>query len=71
MNVYLIYSPLFVTWKIGKDKKLRGCIGTFSALNLHQGLREYSISRYVLFDMIFSPLFYVPSYIMLEKSTLS
>eukprot|EP00794_Sanderia_malayensis_P010921 gene10921-12082_t len=36
--------PLFVTWKIGKDKRLRGCIGTFSALNLHHGLKEYSIS---------------------------
>ncbi|XP_022088177.1 AMME syndrome candidate gene 1 protein-like [Acanthaster planci] len=36
--------PLFVTWKIGKDKRLRGCIGTFTALNLHDGLREYAIS---------------------------
>ena len=43
--VFLIYSPLFVTWKIGKDRRLRGCIGTFTAMNLHEGLREYAISR--------------------------
>jgi len=36
--------PLFVTWKIGNEKKLRGCIGTFSALHLHEGLKEYSLS---------------------------
>lgn len=40
-----ILSPLFVTWKIGKDKRLRGCIGTFSAMNLHAGLKEYAITR--------------------------
>lgn len=34
--------PLFVTWKIGRDKRLRGCMGTFSHLNLHAGLREYA-----------------------------
>ncbi|XP_048460855.1 AMMECR1-like protein [Rhincodon typus] len=38
--------PLFVTWKIGRDKRLRGCIGTFSAMNLHSGLREYTLTRY-------------------------
>ncbi|XP_027321202.1 nuclear protein AMMECR1 isoform X4 [Anas acuta] len=37
--------PLFVTWKIGRDKRLRGCIGTFSAMNLHSGLREYTLTR--------------------------
>ncbi|XP_060264048.1 nuclear protein AMMECR1 isoform X2 [Ovis aries] len=36
--------PLFVTWKIGRDKRLRGCIGTFSAMNLHSGLREYTLT---------------------------
>ena len=41
------FSPLFVTWKIGHDRKLRGCIGTFSALRLHDGLREYCLSRQV------------------------
>jgi hypothetical protein len=29
--------PLFVTWLIGTDKRLRGCIGTFSPMNLAQG----------------------------------
>jgi len=36
--------PLFVTWKIGKDHRLRGCMGTFNALHLHSGLREYAIT---------------------------
>ncbi|CAL8094588.1 unnamed protein product [Orchesella dallaii] len=36
--------PLFVTWKIGKDHRLRGCMGTFNALNLHSGLREYAMT---------------------------
>ncbi|OXB83410.1 UNVERIFIED_CONTAM: hypothetical protein H355_006257 [Colinus virginianus] len=36
--------PLFVTWKTGRDKRLRGCIGTFSAMNLHSGLREYTLT---------------------------
>lgn len=35
--------PLFVTWASGRDKRLRGCIGTFKATNLHKGLREYAI----------------------------
>lgn len=43
--LYLFFSPLFVTWKIGRDKRLRGCIGTFSAMNLHSGLREYTLTR--------------------------
>lgn len=29
--------PLFVTWLIGSDQKLRGCIGTFTPMNLAQG----------------------------------
>ncbi|CAG0913871.1 unnamed protein product [Notodromas monacha] len=36
--------PLFVTWWIGKDKKLRGCMGTFDSVHLHTGLREYAIT---------------------------
>ncbi|ESP04892.1 hypothetical protein LOTGIDRAFT_109578 [Lottia gigantea] len=32
--------PLFVTWKIGRERRLRGCIGTFAAINLHTGLRD-------------------------------
>ncbi|XP_023329563.1 AMMECR1-like protein isoform X2 [Eurytemora carolleeae] len=35
--------PLFVTWKIGKRRKLRGCVGTFSELELEPGLREYAV----------------------------
>lgn len=35
--------PLFVTWQAGKHKRLRGCIGTFKATNLHLGLRDYAI----------------------------
>ena len=38
-------SPLFVTWRIGKEKKLRGCIGTFNEMLLHHGLREYAVTR--------------------------
>lgn len=34
--------PLFVTWQIGKDMRLRGCIGTFTPMHLHSGLREYA-----------------------------
>ncbi len=41
-----VCSPLFVTWRIGKEKKLRGCIGTFSEMQLHNGLREYAVTRY-------------------------
>ena len=42
-----VFSPLFVTWKIGHgpDKRLRGCIGTFTAINLHVGLKDYTLSR--------------------------
>ena len=29
--------PLFVTWLIGSEQKLRGCIGTFTPMNLAQG----------------------------------
>jgi len=47
--------PLFVTWKIGKDERLRGCIGTFSEMHLHSGLREYSITS-AMKDSRFSPM---------------
>uniref|UniRef100_T1J4T4 AMMECR1 domain-containing protein n=1 Tax=Strigamia maritima TaxID=126957 RepID=T1J4T4_STRMM len=49
------YLPLFVTWKIGKDKRLRGCIGTFNAMNLHHGLREYAVTS-AFKDSRFSPV---------------
>ncbi|KAJ8310660.1 hypothetical protein KUTeg_012525 [Tegillarca granosa] len=42
--------PLFVTWKIGNNRRLRGCIGTFSATNLHSGLREYAVTSPVTKD---------------------
>uniref|UniRef100_A0AAY4DJX2 AMMECR1 domain-containing protein n=1 Tax=Denticeps clupeoides TaxID=299321 RepID=A0AAY4DJX2_9TELE len=47
--------PLFITWKIGRDKRLRGCIGTFSAMNLHSGLREYTLTS-ALKDSRFPPM---------------
>ncbi|XP_013794474.1 AMME syndrome candidate gene 1 protein-like [Limulus polyphemus] len=47
--------PLFVTWKIGKDRRLRGCIGTFNAMNLHLGLREYALTS-ASKDSRFSPI---------------
>uniref|UniRef100_A0A665XAE0 AMMECR1 domain-containing protein n=1 Tax=Echeneis naucrates TaxID=173247 RepID=A0A665XAE0_ECHNA len=57
--LYLFFSfvvlPLFVTWKIGRDKRLRGCIGTFSAMNLHSGLREYTLTS-ALKDSRFPPM---------------
>ncbi|XP_015788492.1 AMME syndrome candidate gene 1 protein [Tetranychus urticae] len=47
--------PLFVTWKIGEDKKLRGCIGTFNAMNLQLGLREYAVTS-AFKDSRFAPI---------------
>lgn len=47
--------PIFVTWEIAKDRRLRGCIGTFGAKNLHVGLREYAITSAVK-DSRFSPI---------------
>lgn len=42
-------SPLFVTWKkwsdAHQDHILRGCIGSFSAQPLHEGIAEYALSR--------------------------
>jgi len=47
--------PLFVTWKIGKDMRLRGCIGTFNAMHLHTGLREYATTS-AFKDSRFNPI---------------
>ena len=47
--------PLFVTWYIGRDKRLRGCIGTFQPLPLHDGLKEYAITS-ALRDTRFNPI---------------
>ncbi|XP_039751711.1 uncharacterized protein CG5902 isoform X2 [Pararge aegeria] len=55
MHISAVYSPLFVTWKIGKEHRLRGCIGTFNAMHLHTGLREYAITS-ALKDSRFTPI---------------
>lgn len=47
--------PLFVTWHIGKDLRLRGCIGTFNAMHLHAGLREYAATS-AFKDSRFNPI---------------
>ncbi|KAL5105368.1 hypothetical protein TcWFU_001947 [Taenia crassiceps] len=39
----------------GKDQRLRGCIGTFKAMNLYAGLREYALNS-ALRDSRFSPI---------------
>ncbi|XP_058789705.1 nuclear protein AMMECR1 isoform X2 [Phymastichus coffea] len=48
-------NPLFVTWKIGKDMRLRGCIGTFNPMHLHTGLREYATTS-AFKDSRFNPI---------------
>ncbi|CAJ0565538.1 unnamed protein product, partial [Mesorhabditis spiculigera] len=47
--------PLFVTWKKGSDKRLRGCIGTFSNLSLPKGIREYALTS-AFNDSRFDPI---------------
>lgn len=47
--------PLFVTWNIRSSSssttyKLRGCIGTFTAMPLVQGLAEYAVISYASVD---------------------
>lgn len=40
--------PLFVTWNVvsrSGHKSLRGCIGTFAAQELEEGLRSYALTR--------------------------
>ena len=36
--------PVFVTWTTGKEKKLRGCIGTFYPDDLEKNLKNYALS---------------------------
>ncbi|VDK60937.1 unnamed protein product [Cylicostephanus goldi] len=50
-----LFSPLFVTWKKGSHRRLRGCIGTFSQLHLHTGLRDYAITS-AFHDSRFDPV---------------
>jgi hypothetical protein len=43
--------PLFVTWNAvtkSGEKRLRGCIGTFEAQELNEGLKSYALTSYVL-----------------------
>ena len=35
--------PLFVTWTLGKEKELRGCIGTFEDSELEKQLKDYAL----------------------------
>ena len=35
--------PLFVTWTTGKEKELRGCVGTFSKDILEKNLMRYTL----------------------------
>mmetsp|Transcript_5913 Transcript_5913/g.4220 ORF Transcript_5913/g.4220 Transcript_5913/m.4220 type:complete len:96 (+) Transcript_5913:156-443(+) len=35
--------PIFVTWSIGTDEDLRGCIGTFKATKLNKILGKYAL----------------------------
>lgn len=39
-------SPLFVTWNTrrpGRQPRLRGCIGNFEPMPLHDGLAQYAL----------------------------
>ena len=47
--------PLFVTWTTGKEKELRGCIGTFSADKLENNLPKYALKS-AFNDYRFSPI---------------
>lgn len=57
-NIDLIVGPscpMFVTWKQTKNDQLRGCIGTFTPIELWSGLRKYSIVS-AFQDRRFAPL---------------
>jgi len=51
--------PLFVTWhkaaRKSSEPQLRGCIGTFKAKRIHDGLNEYALTS-ALNDRRFSPV---------------
>ena len=47
--------PLFVTWKIGKDEDLRGCIGTFVSDSLEKNVAQYALVS-ALNDTRFEPI---------------
>jgi len=53
--------PLFVTWKIGKDHRLRGCMGTdpYTIHHLLDNAFRYYLPQYLLYLMLsrkFKPL---------------
>ena len=47
--------PLFVTWTTGKNKDLRGCIGTFVSNELETNLKNFSLIA-ALNDRRFPPI---------------
>ena len=47
--------PLFVTWTTGKEKELRGCIGTFDSKNLEKNLKKFALTA-ALEDERFPPI---------------
>ena len=47
--------PLFVTWTNGKNKDLRGCIGTFLSDNLEKNLKNFALVA-ALKDSRFPPI---------------
>ena len=47
--------PLFVTWTTGKNKNLRGCIGTFVSNDLEENLKNFSLIA-ALKDRRFAPI---------------
>ena len=47
--------PLFVTWTTGKQKNLRGCIGTFASNNLEKSLKKFALTA-ALEDDRFPPI---------------
>uniref|UniRef100_A0A3Q0S1F7 AMMECR nuclear protein 1 n=1 Tax=Amphilophus citrinellus TaxID=61819 RepID=A0A3Q0S1F7_AMPCI len=49
------FDVLYLFLFFCRDKRLRGCIGTFSAMNLHSGLREYTLTS-ALKDSRFPPM---------------
>lgn len=50
-----ITCPLFVTWTIGKEQDLRGCIGTFADSDLETNVPKYALIS-ALKDSRFDPI---------------
>ena len=51
----MLEQPLFVTWKQGPAKELRGCIGTFGTVPVAAGIQDYAITSAIR-DGRFSPI---------------